>query len=116
MKNFSRITFSILILASAALLTACPNRTSIADVKRNPNRYDNKEVAIAGRVIDSYGLLGRGAYEVDDGTGSLWVVTERGVPERGARVGAKGRLLNGFNFGGRNFGIVLREEDRRQRR
>ncbi len=116
MKQHSRIAIACLALTCAFLLTACPNRTSIADLKRNPARYDGKEVAVAGRVVDSYGLLGRGAYQVDDGTGSLWIVTERGVPERGARVGAKGRLLNGFNFGGRNFGTVLREEDRRQRR
>lgn len=110
-KRHSRITLVVLGLTCAFLLTACPKRTSIADLKRNPSRYEEREVAVAGRVVDAFGLLGRGVYEVDDGTGRLWVVTERG-----ARVGAKGRLLNGFNFAGRNFGTVLREEDRRQRR
>ncbi len=116
MKKHLRISLALLALTCAFLLTACPKRTSIADLKRNPARYDEREVAVAGRVTDAYGLLGRGVYEVDDGTGRLWVVTERGLPERGARVGAKGRLLNGFNLAGRNFGTVLREEDRRQRR
>jgi hypothetical protein len=116
MNKHSRIALVTFALTCAFLLTACPKRTSIADLKRNPARYDDKEVAVAGRVVDAYGLLGRGVYEVDDGTGRLWVVTERGLPERGARVGAKGTLLNGFNFAGRNFGTVLREDDRRQRR
>ncbi len=116
MKFYSRIAFAGLVLACAFLFTACPQRTSIADLKRDPARYNNKEVAVSGRVTDSYGVFGRGAYEIDDNTGRLWVATESGVPERGARIGAKGRLLNGLNIAGRNFGIVLREKDRRQRK
>jgi hypothetical protein len=57
--------------------------------------------------------MGNGAYEIDDGTGRIWVATTRGVPSRGARVGVKGRIHTGFNFGGRNFGTVLEESDRR---
>jgi hypothetical protein len=101
------------ILAAVVLLTACPSQTTISKINADPARYRNKEVAIVGTVRDSYGVLGNGAYEIDDGTGRLWVVTRRGVPSRGARVGAKGKIYTGFNFGGRNFGTVLEENDRR---
>jgi hypothetical protein len=113
----SRHTFVLLslILVGAFLTTACPNQQSISRINGDPARYINKDVAIAGTVTDSYGFLGRGAYEVDDGTGRMWVVTERGVPSKGARVGAKGRINTGFSFGGRNFGTVLFENDRRSR-
>jgi hypothetical protein len=102
-----------LLLAAVLLLTACPSQTTISKINADPERYRNKEVAIAGTVKDSYGALGQGAYEIDDGTGRLWVVTRRGVPSRGARVGAKGHIYNGFNFGGRNYGTVMEETDRR---
>jgi hypothetical protein len=101
-----------LLLAAVFLLTACPSQTTISRINADPGRYRNKEVAIVGNVTDSYGVLGNGAYEIDDGTGRLWVVTRRGVPSRGARVGAKGRVYTGFNWGGRNFGTVLEETDR----
>ena len=104
-----------LILTAVVLLTACPSQTTISKINADPARYRNKEVAIAGTVRDSYGVLGNGAYEIDDGTGRIWVVTRRGVPSKGARVGAKGRIYTGFNFGGRNFGTVLEESDRRAR-
>ena len=43
---------------------------------------------IAGQVTDSYGLLGKGAYQVDDGTGSMWVATgSHGAPSKGAKAG-----------------------------
>jgi hypothetical protein len=102
-----------LVLTGVLLLTACPQQTSVSRINADPARYRNKEVGIVGRVTDSYGVLGNGAYEIDDGTGRLWVVTTRGVPSRGSRVGAKGKVYTGFSFGGRNFGTVLEETDRR---
>ncbi len=104
-----------LLIAAVVLLTACPSQTTISKINADPARYRNKDVAIVGTVRDSYGVLGNGAYEIDDGTGRLWVVTKRGVPSRGARVGAKGRVYTGFSFGGRNFGTVLEESDRRSK-
>jgi hypothetical protein len=101
------------VFAAVLLLTACPSQTTISKINADPARYRNKEVAIVGTVRDSYGALGQGAYEIDDGTGRLWVVTKRGVPSRGARVGVKGHVYTGFNFGGRNYGTVIEETDRR---
>jgi hypothetical protein len=112
MRKGSKSIFLALLLTATFVLTACPQRTTISKINGDPGRYRNKEVGIAGTVTDSYGVLGNGAYEIDDGTGKLWVVTRRGVPSRGSRVGAKGRVYTGFNFGGKNFGTVLEESDR----
>lgn len=102
-----------LFLVGTIFLTACPNRESISKINADPGRYQNKEVGIAGTVTDSYGLLGTGAYELDDGSGTMWVITKRGVPSRGSKVGAKGRVRTGFSFSGRSFGTILEEADRR---
>jgi hypothetical protein len=113
MRTSRRISLSLLLLFGTFLFTACPERQSINKILADPGRFHNKDVGITGTVTDSYGALGAGAYELDDGTGKMWVVTRRGVPARGARVGAKGRVYSGFNFSGRNFGTVLEESDRR---
>jgi len=112
MHLVKKIAAGAIVLAAVLFLTACPSQTTISRINADPARYRNKEVAIVGTVTDSYGALGQGAYEVDDGTGRIWVVTRRGVPSRGARVGVKGRVYNGFNFGGRNYGTVIEETDR----
>lgn len=110
-----RKLFILPVLLLALLgLTACPSQTSISKLKADPDRYMDKEVGIVGRVTDSYGIpFVGGAYEVDDGTGRIWVVTERGTPSRGARVGVKGRVYSGPTIRGRNVGMAVREEDRR---
>jgi hypothetical protein len=115
MHLVKRLAAASLVFTALVLLTACPSQTTISKINADPARYRNKEVAIVGTVRDSYGVLGTGAYEIDDGTGRLWVATRRGVPSRGARVGVKGRVYTGFNWGGRNFGTVVEESDRRSK-
>src|SRR5215813_1021227 len=69
MSDTKRIVLIVAVLIGSFLVTACPSQTNIAKINADPGRYRNKEVAIVGRVTDSYGVLGQGAYEIDDGTG-----------------------------------------------
>ena len=110
-----KIVASVVLIAATLLFTACPSQTNISKINANPDRYRGKEVGIAGRVTDRYGAMGLGAYEIDDGTGRIWVATKRGVPSRGSHVGAKGYIHNGFSFNGRSYGTVIEETDRRSR-
>ena len=107
-----RLGLSSLILIGAVLLTACPQQETISRINADPGRYRNKEVGIVGNVTDSYGVLGTGAYEIDDGTGRIWVTTTRGVPSRRSRIGVKGKVYTGIAIQGRSFGTVLQETDR----
>ncbi len=88
----------VFIIAGAVFLAGC-ERKDINQIKAEPSRYANREVAIVGNVVQSYSVLGKGAYEVDDGTGRLWVVSETGVPRKGARVVVKGTVRDAFNVG-----------------
>ena len=115
MQRLKKTAVFLALLSGTLLLTACPNQTNISKINADPDRYRGKEVGIAGTVTNSYGAMGAGAYEIDDGTGRIWVATKNGVPSRGARVGAKGYVHNGFNFAGRSFGTVMEETDRRTR-
>ena len=109
-----------LIAATVLLATGCPDRKSIADIQADPGRYQNKDVVVAGTVKDSYGLsipgtgIGGGAYQIDDGTGTIWVlVTDGAVPAKGSQVGVKGRVGSGINWKGKNYGLGIYEKDRR---
>ncbi len=120
--NRTRVFLLSLVAFIAIFAAACPDRTSIADIEANPSRYLDKEVAVAGTVRDSYGMsipgtpIRGGAYKIDDGTGSIWIITEEAVPSKGTQIGAKGRIGNGVNWNGRNYGLGMYEKDRRIRR
>ena len=110
------VVLSVLIGLLAIGLTACDDRKSISEIQADPGRYQDKKVIVVGRVTNAYGALNYGAYEVDDGTGKIWVITEKyGVPSKGAQIGVKGRIVQGATYGGRNYGLGMYETDRRTR-
>ena len=120
MKKGTKAILLSLVLAAGILTAACPQRTSIADIESNPSRFYDKDVAVAGTVQNSYGVSipiisnGQGGiYKVTDGTGSIWVMTRKSVPSKGAQLGIKGKIQNGVNYNGKNYGLVLVEDDRR---
>lgn len=115
LRRGSSVAFMAFIVAMTLLLTACPQGRTVAQIQRDPARYQNKEVAIRGTVVSSWGALGTGMYEVDDGTGRIWVMSEKfGVPGKGARVGVAGTIVPTMSLGGRSFATVLRETQRRK--
>jgi hypothetical protein len=74
--------------------------TTINHILSEPDRYRHREVTLKGEVVKSASLLGRGAYQLDDGTGTIWVVADHGVPRRGAGVKAQGRIRDVVDTGG----------------
>jgi hypothetical protein len=123
MKIFTTAALFATVIFAGLFATGCPERKSIADIEANPGRYQNKEVVIAGVVKDSYGIAipgtryGGGAYKIDDGTGSIWVVVADGsVPSKGAQIGVKGVVGNGVSWKGRNYGLGMYEKDRRYKK
>jgi len=105
---------SLWILATTGLLLAaqCKGTTPIRELLDDPSRFDGKTVRIAGEVKNAAGVLGFGGYEVDDGTGSLPVVSQAGgAPREGARIGVEGTFRSAFTLGTKT-GAVLVEERR----
>lgn len=107
------------LLFTVLMLAGCPKRTSIADIENNPGKFQDKKVAVAGNVATSYGISipftreSGGIYKIDDGTGSIWVYTKRSVPGKNAQLGVTGKIQNGFVYNGKNYGLVLIEDDRK---
>jgi hypothetical protein len=110
----TKLLSTILLGLATLLLAGCPPRESIAKINRDPGRYMGREITIAGKVVDSYGAMGRGAFLVDDRTGTMWVLAGHGIPGAGAKLAVTGYVEQGFTVGGRNFATILKETERRE--
>jgi hypothetical protein len=88
-----------LAVLSASALASAACATSINHILADPSHYRDREVQVSGAVVESFSVADRGAYRIADDTGQLWVVSDRGVPRKGARVKVTGRIREGFNFG-----------------
>ena len=89
----------VAVLSVSALASAACAARTVNQVLADPSRYRDREVRLSGAVVDSYSLVDRGAYRIDDGTGQLWVVSDKGVPRTSARVTVTGTIREGFNVG-----------------
>jgi hypothetical protein len=113
-RTLAPLTLALSLLAGCALA----GHPRIADIKYNPNRYQNHSVTVDGVVTTSWGipLLPVQLYKVDDGTGEVTVVSHDGrVPSRGSRVSVRGRVSGLAQFGGQSIGLHLEEEHLRFR-
>jgi hypothetical protein len=118
-----RFAGAAILVVSALVSAACAAKT-INQVLADPSRYRDRQVRLSGSVVDSYSLANRGAYRIDDDTGQLWVVSDRGTPRKGAHVTVNGTIREGFNLGtlgdqvhlpGIGAGLVLMESSHRAR-
>jgi hypothetical protein len=98
-KHVCRKRIGIIAIVAAAFIMAGCEQKTINEIMADPGSFANKEVAVVGTVARSFSLLGKGAYEIDDGTGKLWVVSENGVPREGAKIAVKGTIRDGYNLG-----------------
>ncbi|MEM9155526.1 MAG: hypothetical protein AAFY57_17975 [Cyanobacteria bacterium J06642_2] len=109
----------LLVLGSgAAFLSGCAQlenllagATPIAEVQAEPGNYS--EVTVRGEVVNQIGILGRGAYQLRDRSGEIWVVTQAGLPEMGQTIAVAGKAEAGIAIGGQSLGVTLTESERR---
>ena len=105
------IRLLLLAVSGAVLLAGLGCQSGVTPIKTlldDPTRFDGKVVRIAGKVGLSAGALGYGAYQVDDGTGTLSVVSQAGgAPREGAQVGVEGAFKAVFTLGSRSAAVLM---------
>ena len=104
-----------LMIAAAALSGACASMgsRSISEVQTNPGKFADKTVTVEGVVTTSWGipLVPFKVYRVSDGSGEMLVISDNSrIPGKNARVRVRGEVEEFGLFGGRSFGLHIREK------
>ncbi|HKA02464.1 MAG TPA: hypothetical protein VKE70_38400 [Candidatus Solibacter sp.] len=101
--KLASLVFATILLAGCAPMT-------IGRITQDPSRFQNKTVKVTGTVTNSVGVLGKGGYQLDDGTGKIYVISGAGVPSRGSKVEVTGRVSPGVEALGTPVGVAIREQ------
>jgi hypothetical protein len=104
---------TILVFATAILAGCAP--LTIGRITADPSRYQNRSVRVSGTVTNSVAVLGKGGYQIEDGTGRIYVISGSGVPSRGSRVTVTGRVAPGVQVLGTPVGVTIREDTHKVR-
>jgi hypothetical protein len=109
----SIISLSILILLVFTAI-GCNRATKIGDILANPSQYEGKDLTIRGTVGETawFALVGKGAYQLGDGSGNIWVSTSQPPPQKGLSISSKGEVQTAFSIAGQSYGTVLIETQR----
>src|SRR6185436_12315363 len=104
-----------LMIAASALSGACASmgERSISEVKTNPGKFHDKDVTVEGVVTTSFGipLVPFKVFRVSDGVDEMLVISDDSrIPGKNARVRVRGTVQEVGLFGGRSFGLHLREK------
>ena len=114
-----RRTSRALIVVLLVMVAGCAMRArSIADIRDDPGRFDNRQVSVTGRVTSAWSVpvVPYGFYKIDDGTAEITVLSSRGTPSRGALVRVRGPVRQVASFGTTSLGLHIEERDRDIRR
>ena len=114
MKRIHLIFLVGIILAMTLSISGCSKSIKTGDITANSAQYDGKTVNISGYVEDTLwnALTSRGAYQVNDGSGNIWVVTSKDPPAKGVKVNVTGTVSPAFTLGDRTLGTVINETKR----
>lgn len=100
------------------LLTACDylplGFTDLAEVAANPAAFEGRDVKVRGKVTDvtKIPLIDIATYTLEDGTGSVVVISPPELPKMGERVAIRARVESLAIIAGQGFGTTLRETAR----
>jgi hypothetical protein len=99
-----------LALISALACGMAP--VKIADIKRNPERFESRAVTVHGKAtaVTKLPFMAESFYEIDDGSGMIVVVTQQALPPEGKKVFVRGKVKSAFKVGGQSFGLIIMEE------
>lgn len=80
----------------------------IGDILGHPERFVGEQVTVEGEVVSTVAIFDHGFFEVEDGTGSIWILS-RNVPMEGKKVRVTGTVKRGIRVPGHAVGVVLIE-------
>jgi hypothetical protein len=111
-SQLGKRTMTCLLLSAILGALACSMVfTRVADIRKNPEKFENKSVVIRGTVTSATKLpfMEEGFYTLDDGTGQITVVTAGALPAEGHKRVVRGTIHSGFSVMGKSFGLTVRE-------
>ena len=90
LKSFIGIIFlSTSFLSGCSWFASHNNPLTVAEVV---TKKEDRTVYVAGTVLRTVPLFQNGAYQLQDDTGAVWILTNDPLPKTGDKISVKGKL------------------------
>lgn len=81
--------------------------TPVRDILSDLRTWDGQSVTIHGKVEAPTNLVLLKFYDINDGTGTIKVVTERGLPAAGSEIDVTGIVNQLYQVAGNEYTVIL---------
>jgi hypothetical protein len=99
-------------LALVAWYGARPHPTPIGYILEHVREFDGNAVTVEGTVDSPLNLGGLlKVFDLSDKSGTIKVVTKRGLPKSGETVMVKGLVREVFNVAGMNMTVIMEPQE-----
>ncbi len=104
-----------LLLGMTCLFFSCAGAVKIADIEAQPGKYNDKNVKVKGKVVQTFAVpfLSQSLVKIDDGTGQIWVKPYDKVPFKGEKISVDGTLKVGLTIANKNLGFIVIEKEKK---
>jgi hypothetical protein len=102
-----KIALLLFLLASVAIACSGIFPTSISKIIDNPRDYDGKKVTVSGEVTETFSFFVLKYFVVDDGTGTITVVTQKALPKKGTKIRVEGVVSEMFSLGDTQALVII---------
>ncbi len=108
-KSGTRVLVAALAVCAGLCASSCYRllATRVSKIEGNLVKYEGTVVMVYGKVKERIDVPGLKCYVVDDGSGSIGVVTRGTLPRVGDVVHPKGTVKSGFKIGRRALIVLL---------
>lgn len=83
--------------------------TEINEILQNPREYEGKEVTVSGKVTSSMSL-GIKFYGINDGTGTIYILTDNAVPLEGDLIKVTGEFSQFIKVGSKQYSTITEKK------
>ena len=81
---------SLILMLFLFSLIGCSSKISIKSIQNHPRNFVNKKVTIEGTVSQTFSLAFINYFELDDGTGTIKVITNNPLPAENEKLSVTG--------------------------
>jgi len=100
------------VLTLAVFLAGACERlgtTPIGNILEKPREYADRTVVVSGEVTEIFGLVFIKYFILEDGTGSIAVVTDKPLPKKGTKISVRGVVKEAFSLGDQQLLVLIEQ-------
>lgn len=106
---------AIIIISVVMIFYACSSivSTPIRKILEDPRAYSGKTVTVSGEVTEIFSIFFIKYFVLTDSTGEIAVITQRPLPQKGAKIRVKGIVEEAFSMGDKQLIVIVEKTERK---